>query len=55
MTDPIGPAATGVEIRPFPIAVPQADLDDLNDRLRRTHWPDQLPGVGRTTVSRSTT
>src|SRR5262244_1088959 len=26
------------EIRPFRIAVPQADLDDLRDRLARTRW-----------------
>ena len=34
------------EILPFRIDVPQADLDDLRDRLARTRWPDQLPGVG---------
>src|ERR1700720_1763358 len=34
------------EIRPFRIAIPQADLDDLRDRLARTRWPDELPGVG---------
>jgi epoxide hydrolase len=34
------------EIRPFRIAIPQADLDDLADRLARTRWPDDLPGVG---------
>jgi pimeloyl-ACP methyl ester carboxylesterase len=34
------------EIRPFRIAVPQADLDDLADRLARTRWPDELPDVG---------
>jgi epoxide hydrolase len=34
------------EIRPFRIDVPQADLDDLADRLARTRWPDDLPGVG---------
>jgi epoxide hydrolase len=34
------------EIEPFRIAVPQADLDDLRDRLARTRWPDELPGVG---------
>jgi epoxide hydrolase len=34
------------EIRPFRIAIPQADLDDLDDRLARTRWPDELPGVG---------
>ncbi len=33
-------------IRPFRIDVPQADLDDLRERLTRTRWPDELPGVG---------
>ena len=33
-------------IRPFRIEVPQADLDDLSDRLARTRWPDELPGTG---------
>lgn len=37
---------THAEITPFRIDVPQADLDDLRDRLARTRWPDQLPGVG---------
>jgi pimeloyl-ACP methyl ester carboxylesterase len=32
------------EIRPFRIDVPQADLDDLIDRLACTRWPRQLPG-----------
>ncbi|TQM15860.1 epoxide hydrolase family protein [Pseudonocardia kunmingensis] len=32
------------DIRPFRIDVPQADLDDLVDRLGRTRWPRQLPG-----------
>ncbi|GIH15804.1 epoxide hydrolase family protein [Rugosimonospora africana] len=36
MTDP----------QPFRVNVPQADLDDLRDRLARTRWPDQLPGTG---------
>jgi pimeloyl-ACP methyl ester carboxylesterase len=34
------------EIKPFRIAIPQAELDDLRDRLARTRWPDELPGVG---------
>jgi pimeloyl-ACP methyl ester carboxylesterase len=34
------------EIRPFRIDIPQADLDDLHDRLDRTRWPSQLPGGG---------
>ena len=33
-------------ITPFRIAVPQSALDDLNDRLARTRWPDALPGAG---------
>jgi len=32
------------DISPFRIDVPQADLDDLADRLSRTRWPVQLPG-----------
>ena len=34
------------EIKPFRIDVPQADLDDLGERLARTRWPAQLPGGG---------
>ena len=37
---------TTVEIKPFRIEVPRADLDDLRERLERTRWPDELPGVG---------
>ncbi|MGH3760090.1 epoxide hydrolase family protein [Actinophytocola sp.] len=36
---------TNIEIRPFHIRVPQADLDDLDRRLAATRWPDELPGV----------
>jgi pimeloyl-ACP methyl ester carboxylesterase len=32
-------------IRPFTIDIPQADLDDLRDRLARTRWPHQLPSM----------
>jgi epoxide hydrolase len=39
------PAGTG-EIRPFRVAVPQSDVDDLRGRLDRTRWPDELPGIG---------
>ncbi|GAB2887889.1 hypothetical protein GCM10027074_65320 [Streptomyces deserti] len=35
------PAGSG--IRPFRLAIPQSDLDD---RLGRTRWPDELPGRG---------
>jgi Epoxide hydrolase N terminus len=34
--------APATEIQPFRIDIPQADLDDLQDRLARTHWPDEL-------------
>jgi pimeloyl-ACP methyl ester carboxylesterase len=30
----------------FIVRVPDAVLTDLNDRLARTRWPDQLPGTG---------
>ena len=35
-------------IRPFRVDVPEAALADLRDRLARTRWPDELPGVGWT-------
>jgi len=31
---------------PFRIHIPDEVLDDLRERLRRTRWPDQVPGVG---------
>src|SRR5918997_181553 len=37
---------TTAGIRPFRIEVPQADLDDLRQRLASSRWPDELPGVG---------
>jgi pimeloyl-ACP methyl ester carboxylesterase len=37
---------TTIDIAPFRVEVPQADLDDLRERLFRTRWPDELPGVG---------
>ncbi|MEJ8405250.1 epoxide hydrolase family protein [Brevundimonas vesicularis] len=30
-------------VLPFPIQIPQTDLDDLADRLARTRWPDAGP------------
>ena len=38
--------STGAEIRQFRIEVLQEDLDDLDGRLGRTRWPDELPEVG---------
>ncbi|GGD26054.1 epoxide hydrolase family protein [Aureimonas glaciei] len=44
--EPASPAigasgAKGTLVRPFRLAVPQADLDDLQSRLARTRWPDR--------------
>ncbi|MGW3623086.1 epoxide hydrolase family protein [Streptomyces sp. NPDC000880] len=33
-------------IHPFRIGIHQDDVDDLHERLDRTRWPDELPGVG---------
>ncbi|WP_433732125.1 epoxide hydrolase family protein [Nocardia sp. CA-129566] len=37
---------SGQAIRPFRIDIPQADVDDLIDRLARIRWSAQLPGQG---------
>jgi pimeloyl-ACP methyl ester carboxylesterase len=39
-------SSSDATIRPFRIAIPQRDLDDLHRRLDQTRWPDALPGVG---------
>jgi pimeloyl-ACP methyl ester carboxylesterase len=41
-----GAGRSNPEIRPFRIQAPQADLDDLRDRLARTRWPSEINGVG---------
>lgn len=41
-----GADRSGEAFRPFRIEIPQAELDDLHDRLTRTRWPGELPGVG---------
>lgn len=34
-------------IRPLELAIPQHELDDLRDRLRRTQWPEaETVGAG---------
>jgi epoxide hydrolase len=35
-----------VQPSPFRIEVPDAVLDDLRERLRRTRWPEPIPGTG---------
>jgi epoxide hydrolase len=37
---------SSMTVKSFTIAIPQANLDDLRERLARTRWPDELPGVG---------
>jgi pimeloyl-ACP methyl ester carboxylesterase len=34
------------DITPYTVQIPQADLDDLRDRLARTRWATDLPGTG---------
>ena len=35
-----------MNIRPFKIAIPQNELDDLQERIKRTRWPGEMPGEG---------
>jgi pimeloyl-ACP methyl ester carboxylesterase len=39
-------ASARVTPEPFQLAVPDAVLDDLRERLRRTRWPDEIAGSG---------
>jgi len=34
------------DVRPFPLDVHQAAIDDLHARIDLTRWPDELPGAG---------
>ncbi|HEX5993237.1 MAG TPA: epoxide hydrolase [Thermomicrobiales bacterium] len=38
--------AQNAELKPFRIEIPQADLDDLGERLEDTRWPSELEGAG---------
>jgi microsomal epoxide hydrolase len=35
-----------VTVKPYKIDVSQETLDDLQERLRRTRWPGEIPGTG---------
>ena len=35
-----------MDVQPFKVQVPEATLEDLNERLARTRWPDEIPGSG---------
>lgn len=43
---PATPLEETQTLRPFRLDIPQADLEDLRERLTRTRWPDELPGAG---------
>ncbi len=45
-TSPQLNATDTAEIRPYRIDIPQAEIDDLRDRLARTRWAAELPGTG---------
>ena len=34
------------KVEPYTIDVPQDVLDDILERLRRTRWPNEIPGTG---------
>jgi len=34
------------DLKPYEIAIPQHDVDDLRDRIQRTRWPSDLPETG---------
>ena len=38
------PYHRGMRIEPYAVAVSDAVLDDLRDRIGRTRWPDPAPG-----------
>ena len=42
----ITPLVGAEEIRPFRIEVKQSVLDDLQQRLANTRWPDQIDETG---------
>jgi epoxide hydrolase len=39
------PATTDADIRPFRVDIPEDDLDELEARLARVRWPDELPNA----------
>jgi pimeloyl-ACP methyl ester carboxylesterase len=43
---PADPERPAEDIQPYLLEIPEADLEDLRQRLDRTRWPDELPGVG---------
>jgi len=37
-----------MEVEPYTVSIPQAMLDDLDERLAHTRWPDEIPTAGWT-------
>ncbi len=35
-----------MNVQSFTIAIPQATLDDVRERLAHTRWPDEIEGAG---------
>ena len=46
LTAPFVHAQQRTSVRPFRIKVKQSVLDDLDQRLARTRWPDQIENTG---------
>jgi hypothetical protein len=44
---PADPARPGGHIQPYLPEVPEAELEDLRQRLDRTRRPDELPALAR--------
>lgn len=45
-TDTSIPSPSNTGPRPYRLHIEQATLEDLHERLARTRWPDQPPGIG---------
>jgi hypothetical protein len=43
-----GDTGDAAAVEPFRVDIAQADLDDLQERLGRVRWPDELPDAGWT-------
>jgi pimeloyl-ACP methyl ester carboxylesterase len=43
--DPDANSSANMRIAPFTIPFSQPAVDDLRERLRRTRWPDEIPGA----------
>ena len=35
-----------MDIQPFKVHIPETALQDLQERLARTRWPDEIPNTG---------